>query len=398
MKKSMKISKKLIVSALSTGMGVSLVGAITGTVAWYQYSTRSTVSFVGTSVGTSENLLVSLNNVDYDHDLTHDQIATALGDTTLAPVTSCDMGAEAALPEHFKAQPIYQHFAYNQWVDAENNAFVQLNIYLKLNKLNEQGQEVPIDEQRNVYLSDLLIRKDKADTEHSDISDAVRVQLHTNDADILLSKKGETINVNGELDLNGDDNLDTVEPIYSFYDQDDLAALTTGTYGFGTQTAYEINNVKPIADAHGALSGGKVLGTLYSRAVKPAAGPDAEHPNILDDTYFLDPELENSAAGETADGLTTYYVRQDVLTLTVTIWLEGWQQLIVDGQSVSVRPAQGVVLDNGDYYTDAALTEHATGTANGTTDYFSHKLDSIWDPAKYVGSVFDVGLLFEVDA
>ena len=74
MKKSKMISKKLIISALSTGMGVSLVGAITGTVAWYQYSTRSTVSFVGTSLASSKNLLISFDNSDYDNDLSDNEL------------------------------------------------------------------------------------------------------------------------------------------------------------------------------------------------------------------------------------------------------------------------------------------------------------------------------------
>ena len=391
---SKKISKKLIVSALSTGMGVSLVGAITGTVAWYQYSTRSTVSFVGTSVGTSENLLVSLDNISYKHDLDHNDVSDSLlGDTTLAPVTSGNIAKDEAL-HGFKAQPIYQHFDYDQWVAAEGDAYVQFDLYLKLNMLNEQGQEVPVNEQRNVYLSDLVIRQHTADPK-SDISDAVRVHLSTNDSKTLLSKKGETIDVHGELDLNGDHIADKTKPIYSFYSQDEIAAIPTGTYGAGTQEAYDFEHeVKPTPDAQGVLSGGKVLGTLYSRAVKPANGTD-----VSDGTYFTNADLAQShVATGTADGQTTYYVSQNVLTVTVTIWLEGWQELLVDGQSKSVTPAVDTNLAEGDFWTDQNLTEHATGTANGSTSYYTHVYDSIWDANDYIGSQFDVGLLFEVDA
>ena len=393
MKKSMKISKKLIVSALSTGMGVSLVGAITGTVAWYQYSTRSTVSFVGTSVGTSENLLVSLDNSHFDNDLTDSEVATALGDTTLAPVTTGNIARDGALPEHFKAQPIYQRFGYEQWVDADANAYIQFDLYLKLNMLDENGDEVPVNEQRNVYLSDLLIRQNKADTQ-SDISDAVRVQLATNEANVLLSKKGETIDTHGELDLNGDGIADKTKPIYSFYTQEEIDAIPTGTYGAGTQSAYVIEDVAPTPNAQGVLSGGEVLGTLYSRAVVPALGED-----VSDGTYFTDPDLAPAhVATGTADGSTTYYVSQNVLTVTVTIWLEGWQQLLVEGQSKSVTPALNTNLDEGDYFLDVALTQHATGTADGVASYYTYQYDSIWDANDYIGSIFDVGLLFEVNA
>ena len=393
MKKSMKISKKLIVSALSTGMGVSLVGAITGTVAWYQYSTRSTVSFVGTSVGTSENLLVSLDNVAFDNDLTHTEVATALGDTTLAPVTTGAIAANGDLPEHFKAQPIYQHFDYNQWVNASSDQFVQFDLYLKLNMMDDNGQEVPVNEQRNVWLSDLVIRQHNGDTQ-LDISDAVRVQLHTNDANMLLSKKGENINVHGELDLNGDGISDKTKPIYSFYTPEEIAAIPTGTYGAGTQAAYDIDDVKPNVDAQGNLSGGQVLGTLYSSAVIPAQNTD-----VSDGTFFTDPDLaqEHVATG-TADGSTIYYVSQDVLTVTVTIWLEGWQELLDEAGFAVVTPAADTVLDDGDYFLDEALTQHATGTANGSTEYYTYKFGSMWDPNSYIGSQFDVGLLFEVNA
>ena len=105
MKTKKMISKKLIVSALSTTMGVSLVGAISGTVAWYQYSTRSTVSYVGTSVATSENLLVSLTeNGTYHNDIGHSEVASALqSHTELAPVTT------GAMEENNTHQQINQY-------------------------------------------------------------------------------------------------------------------------------------------------------------------------------------------------------------------------------------------------------------------------------------------------
>ena len=387
----MKISKKLIVSALSTGMGVSLVGAITGTVAWYQYSTRSTVSFVGTSVGASENLLVSLNaNSGFKNDLNHTEIATALGDTTLAPITTGNIAKGDALPANFKAQPIYQKFDYSEWINADASSYVQFTVYLRLNKMNNQGQEVPVEDERTVYLTGLVIQDDANNTK-SDISDAIRVHLHSEREDMLLSKKGETINVHGKLDLNRDTKLDTDQPAYSFIDYDPNDAID---YGAGTQEAYKLDGVKP-TETDGQLSGSHYFGTFNS-AQLVVFEENQDFENGVD--YYEDALMENETADEHAVAGKNYYIHREVIAVTVTIWLEGWQELLVEGESKSVTPANGTNLGEGDYYTDVALTEHATGAADGIASYYTHKYDSMWDVSDYIDSMFDVGLMFEVNA
>ena len=53
----MKLNKnKIIVSALALAIAGSLVGSVGGTIAWYQYSTRANVSFLGQASGVSGNL------------------------------------------------------------------------------------------------------------------------------------------------------------------------------------------------------------------------------------------------------------------------------------------------------------------------------------------------------
>ena len=55
--------KKIVVSALAIAMGAALVGSISGSVAWYQYSTRTTASMTATSAGTSRDLQIKLADV-----------------------------------------------------------------------------------------------------------------------------------------------------------------------------------------------------------------------------------------------------------------------------------------------------------------------------------------------
>ena len=55
--------KKIAVSTMALAMGAALAGSISGTVAWYQYSTRSTVSYSGASAHCTENLQIRLGAI-----------------------------------------------------------------------------------------------------------------------------------------------------------------------------------------------------------------------------------------------------------------------------------------------------------------------------------------------
>ena len=61
----MKFSKnKIIVSALALAIGASLAGSVGSTIAWYQYSTRANVSFLGQASGISGNLQMRFKGED----------------------------------------------------------------------------------------------------------------------------------------------------------------------------------------------------------------------------------------------------------------------------------------------------------------------------------------------
>ena len=54
------MNKSIIASALAVTMGAGLVGSISGTVAWYQYSTRATIQMIGLSLGTEKALEIAV--------------------------------------------------------------------------------------------------------------------------------------------------------------------------------------------------------------------------------------------------------------------------------------------------------------------------------------------------
>lgn len=347
----MKFNKRLIVSSLASAMGLSLVGAISGTVAWYQYSTRSTLAFVGTSVKNGANLEMKLGTGEgeFKSDIKSSDVSTYLAglttaqNTNLSPITTGALAKNAALPANFYTNPSYKDFEYAKWGVADAHEYVQFDITLRY-KAVEDGTEVAVGTGRNkkVWLNDALFQQDAGDTTHGDLSRALRVHLHTTTAEMTVSKNGGSVNVFGQLDLNNDGVLDGTATWSEFQDN------TATNYGAdtGIQTAYKIGdtgagNVVEPTNTNGVLSGGTVLGTT-------------------DDN------------GE--------------LVVTVTIWLEGWQPLLD-----SKEFADGATIPSG-WYTDVACSQAAPATASGDTTCYRKVAD--WNENTYLGAKFDLGLEF----
>lgn len=304
----MKINKKLIVSSLASAMGLSIVGAITGTVAWYQYSTRSTVAMIGVSAKTAANLQIKVGDGEYKADLFVEDINAYLTtqslNANLSPITSGAQAKDAALTG-LKAHPVYKVFDEQYWGAADTEAYLVLPLTLKWTGVTEGVDEDPTG--KKIWVNDALFQVDAANPSgKGDMSTALRAHLAATNDDsnftyMLLSKNGGNMNVFGALDLNRD-GVDDSSAV-TWKDFQTGSATVYGTQD-AVQASYAKADVAPTIGNDGTPSGGVQLGTT-------------------------------DANGE--------------LKVTVTIWLEGWQQL--DG-------------------------------------------DSDWDEAKYIGAHFDLGLEF----
>lgn len=289
---------RLIVPALTLLAGLTLAGSISGTIAWYQYSTRANGAYLGMSGGTIGNLQLRLDGGEWLTRLTKNDIASYLAANNLGqkvqPITSGDMDKDDALPADFYRNPIAGKGEYSKWQKADESNYVSLPLELRFVERNGSGEN---NVAKDVYLSDLYIAADDANgTVKKDLSDAIRFHVASDDGvnqiNRLISKNGGSIAVNGKLDLDGDGELDQAYTgnKYGFGDGNQLVDVV---YGEGNQVAYAA----------------KVEDGLLVKA----------NENDLD----LD-ELELNGASKSIG--KTLASSSEYLKVNITIWIEGWQE------------------------------------------------------------------------
>lgn len=296
----MKTNKgKLMVLALTATAFLSLAGSITGTVAWYQYSTRATAGIIGSSKSVTENLQISTDGKIWKSDLKSEDIYAAAkakannqnAASSITPLTSGNMEKDGTLKLYDAPQYQYGANSYDGWHDASIKNYLQFDLYFRFTKkVNGTLSYIP----REVKLTDLSINSllNNDATENTDVlANAMRVHFSSTSGTYLASKKGEQIDTNGELDLNGDG-----QP-----DKSNRYEWETGnkiSYGYGSQAAYKStyeeatgeNNLLAKVDEKGDISNGKTIAKTLSK--------------------------------ETVDSSET-----DTSKVTVTVWFEGWQKL-----------------------------------------------------------------------
>ena len=222
----MKLNKnKISVSALALAIGTSLAGSISGTVAWYQYSTRANASFIGKASGISANLQMRLGSEFDDDDawrtrITWKEMATELGTLNMMPMTFGKLDKDAALPNDGATtpaplgyvQPVAGIADMSKWGRATNKNYAQFQLQLR-NVDHSGASDANVSDE--VYLSKMVIQEDVSNpTGKEDLSDAVRVHISASNggATKLISNNGQTTVTKGELDLDGDGNPDKVYP------------------------------------------------------------------------------------------------------------------------------------------------------------------------------------------
>lgn len=347
----MRIPRKAIISSLALLAGASLIGSVTGTIAWYQYSISAQVAMEGTTAHCSKLLQISID--DGDNDLSNNVWGNDFGTGDLpnlpfSPITTGEMNKDDPLSvktiyddDHvtpkssglFYASPSLLQGEYDNWLMAGEDSYAQFALLVKVKDVNKEESNLVND----VYLTDLTIQD--ASNSNVDLSNAIRVHFSAQSPDsssknFLFAKDVEETEVGGFLDMDGDKEYDA----YGYEWEEGRPCL----YGGGTVT--------PITETD-PVTGDEVI-TGYD------VDPLMQYSYKSSDSSILASETsEGDIIGGTPLGKTGANA-DEYLKITVTIWLEGWSPLL-----------QGV---------------------SETTN------NSVWDNKSYLEKSFNVGMTFGV--
>ena len=289
--------KKIVVSVLALAMGAGLAGSISGSVAWYQYSTRTSAAFTGTTAGTSRNLQIALktsNEQTTSADFTWDQHLN-LGYANFRPASVYGTAGSLNFVDH----PVYKTAVLPAAVEDANANGVFKKEFTFVFKCDDTTSTGTAQVEKQVFLTQLNI-VDKSETTESparDITPAVRVEIDGAN-DFIIAATAGTTTTSGELDLNKNN-----QPDKDGYDTKDVYNKDGGTEG-GVIT---YRNASPTnEDANRGMS--------YEAKAPTSAVVDATDPYVFEN--------------KTGRLLTTTKTGTGVSDpVKVTVWIEGWQQL-----------------------------------------------------------------------
>ena len=169
---------KIIIPLLATVAGVSIVGGISGAVAWYQYNTRANASFVGSSVAESGVLQISRDGSAWGRDAYYKQddpgFVQSFSPVTFGYTKQVNPGdpkvikANEVLPDNDPvgddtiafAYPEAGHGSYSEWTKVQpGKEFIQYTIYLKaleVNNLPDAADPMKASS-KDVFLSSVIL-------------------------------------------------------------------------------------------------------------------------------------------------------------------------------------------------------------------------------------------------
>ncbi len=302
--KASRFKRNVLICSMSLLAILSATGAISGTIAWYQYSTKSNAYAVVTDGSCTKNLQMyigdssdTVSEDDWKSDFVFKDIATYIKENTeitspgdIKPVSNYvtkDDGALSGVTKDSKLGDFYSMPRYQdvRLAKADASEYVQFPLTFRMYDVKNKGYS---STSHDLYLENIVIssKKDVDENDKNDYSklaDAVRVhfssKIDEDDTNTLVSIQGQEINDFGNLDLNGDDKYDKPLGTYEFSDEtDDLIYGVDGA----KETSYSISDMIPQKDDYGKYTAdtGHCVGRI------PANG---------------------------------------VLTVTVTIYLDGWQ-------------------------------------------------------------------------
>ena len=187
----MKIKSKLIAGGLMTTVACALVGSITGTFAWIQYSNSATASVHGVSINVKNNIEWNFDPVNHPTDwhitnMTWNDIkagidATKLDDQTgefkLLPVSNGANNGSQALVVNNNAETWYGNpDGTSDTLPAATSGYLQFSFYVRIAETDDgQNYEYPAGK---LYVTDIA-----GNTEDDKMDFALRMHVHLGETD-----------------------------------------------------------------------------------------------------------------------------------------------------------------------------------------------------------------------
>ena len=377
-----KLSPALVFSVLGIATFASLVGTVSGTLAWYAYNTRTTISYSGTSVentvqlqiGLSSDTPIVIDNDDWNNTMGEPEVvngkycyfaplgygldsgvinaylgAKGYATTELSPVTSGYYDPDDPLCDFsLKAAPTTEHHASD--LPASQKNYLKLPFIFRASKSKTNPNDFAADQE--LWLTDA---KGAASSAYDgNVYKAMRIFFDRDDAnydtDFIVnpdaSTSGET-KVGGLLDLTCDDYYDfdnDGEIIYGDWDKTALPDPTIKRSNYyqpgGEAPIYDLNNDGSIVDSTDTFKSRHHTGSAYYtyealnsipfktakyksvEAVKPAR--NSTNGRLTN----VDPDHPTSVC-KTGGAADKYIAHVDAY-----IWLEGWDFAVIDEEQL----------------------------------------------------------------
>lgn len=354
----MKLNGKLIIAGLTSALICGLVGSITGTFAWYGYSTRATATIAGTAINAGANLEIGIaddtvasikglaENADENGifwqekggGLRHDAIIDYLakkqyGGVSMSPVTSGNYNKANSTDRADLAPIEFLTYQGNAQEAAQKEDYFVLPLAFRV--YDNKTQDYSLDG-IGIYLQDIEV--DLEDAVNKDLAKAFRIDFKEEQEKNSESPKytilapgreenGKT-ELAGLLDLNQDGFADVEENDYGYKVRHELVYGTlTGTYNESVTYAAEATTDYAEIPANYDFPVHLDKADHYSEAnvLKVTDYQAFEQEFLGTKSLLCDFSASNRIVNtNSVEPIATTSTTTGIVYLTLTAWLEGW--------------------------------------------------------------------------
>ena len=359
---------KLLFAFLGIATFASLVGTVSGTLAWYEYATRARLSYSGTSVSDTVQLQIGLRserriatygdamseeiiNGKYYYfapvgsGLTSSLINTYLSENgftcnSLMPATSgsYEVGDSFVLKKAPSEKKRFETLA------ADKDSYQTINFAFRVLSSDQNSVDKYVPNQE-LWISDAAVRASNSPLDQGNVYKAVRMYVdRTNGDNFILNPSASSdgvTKVGGLLDLSRDGYYDydslSREVIYGEYD-DDLAQAQISAQGYyGDDDVTDVNGINDSTRAHQL----DTFSAKHRRGIKYFDKSSLSQCGIKTANYLCldtispkrnsDGYLDNKdSANPTSVCITGDKDHGFLGEVSVTIYLEGWDFNVID--------------------------------------------------------------------